>query len=105
MHLDGKRLGILISTSPESAKFKHGIRLARAAIERGVLVYLYCIDEAVHGIGDPELQRLKGEGLKLFACAYAAEKRRFPVSDLAVFSGLTIVSDIIASTDKFVAFN
>ena len=105
MDLAGKKLGVLLSTSPESTKFKHGLQLAKIAVQRGVLVYLYCIDEAIHGVENQELQRLKQEGLKLFACAYAAEKRNLPSSDLAAFSGLTILSDIIGSTDKFISFN
>jgi sulfur relay (sulfurtransferase) complex TusBCD TusD component (DsrE family) len=105
VQLSGKKLGVLLSTSPDNAKFRHGLRLAEAALKRGVLVYVYCIDEAVYGVADPALQALKSDGLKLFACAYAARERNLPISDLAAFSGLTIVSDLISSTDRFVAFN
>ena len=68
-------------------------------------VYLYCIDEAVKGLGDPRLQRLKTDGVKLFACAYGAQRRNIPVSERAAFGGLTILNDLIASTDRFVSFN
>ena len=105
MQLSGKKLGVLLSTSPDNPKFRHGLRLAEAAMKRGLLVYLYCIDEAVHGVGDPELQAMKSDGLKLFACAYAARERNLPISDLAAFSGLTVVSELISSTDRFVSFN
>jgi predicted peroxiredoxin len=81
------------------------VRLAATALDQGVDVYLYCIDDAVRGVGDPELQSLKSRGLKLYACAYGAQRRNLPVNDLAAFAGLTIVSDLIASTDRFVAFN
>lgn len=101
----GRKLGILLSTRPEMAPFRHGLRLAATAIDRGLSVYLYCIDDAVHGVADPELQALKVRGLKLYACAYGAQRRNLPVNDLAAFAGLTVVSDIIASTDRFVAFN
>ena len=74
-------------------------------MKRGILVYLYCIDEAVYGVGDPALQAMKSQGLKLFACAYAARERNLPISDLAAFSGLTVVSDVVSSTDRFVSFN
>lgn len=100
-----RKLGILLSTLPELANFRHGVRLAATALEQGVDVYLYCIDDAVRGVADPELQSLRGRGLKLYACAYGAQRRNLPVNDLAAFAGLTIVSDLIASTDRFVAFN
>jgi predicted peroxiredoxin len=103
--LRGKKLGILLSTRPDHASFRHGLRLAEAGLAQGVDVYLYCIDEAVWGVEDTALQELRAKGLKLYACAYGAEKRRLPRSDQAVFAGLTVVSDLISGTDRFVSFN
>jgi predicted peroxiredoxin len=100
-----RKLGILISTSPEAAGFRHGVRLAEAALASGVDVYLYCIDDAVRGVGNADLQQLKQRGLKLYACAYGAQRRNLPLSELAVFAGLTVVHDLMASTDRFVSFN
>lgn len=105
MSLRGKKLGVLLSTHPDQPGFKHGLALADAALQEGVAVYLYCIDEAVHGIEDPGLQALAARGLKLFACAYAAQRRQLPVNDKATFAGLAVVSDLIAATDRFVSFN
>ena len=45
-----KKLGILVSCDPAHRNFSHAVGLARAAVGRGVQVYLYCIDEAVKGI-------------------------------------------------------
>lgn len=105
MQLTGKKLGLLLSTSPDHPNFQHGIRLAEAALRRGLHVYIYCIDEAVLGLDHPELQSLKDRGMNLFACAYGAHNHGVPVSEQATFSGLTVVSDLIASTDRFVALN
>ena len=105
MTLDGKRIGILLTGSPLAPGFRHGVRLARAALSRGVAVYLYCIDEAVAGVDDVELQALKMNGHKLFACAYAARQRDLPLNDLATFSGLGGLSDLVTGTDRFVAFS
>jgi hypothetical protein len=68
-------------------------------------VYLYCIDEAVAGVDDRALQALQADGLKLYACAYGAHRRQVPLSDRAVFAGLTVVSDLVAATDRFLSFN
>lgn len=105
MALREKKLGLLLSTQPDSRNFRHGVNLAEAALTAGVKVYLYCIDDAVLGLTDPQLQSLKARGLNLYACAYGAQKRNIPASDLAVFSGLTVVSDLIAGTDRFLSFN
>jgi predicted peroxiredoxin len=105
MQFRGKKLGILISCTPNEPNFIHGVRLAEAALAQEVDVYLYCIDEAVPGITNAQLQKLKTNGLKLYACAYGANRRNLPLNDDAVFAGLTVVSDLIASTDRFVSFN
>jgi hypothetical protein len=103
--LRGKKLGVLISCAPEEPGFRHGLRVAEAAIKRGVNVYLYCIDDAVMGVADAELQNLKAAGLNFYACAYGAHKRHLALTDDATFAGLTVVNDIIAGTDRFVSFN
>ena len=105
MSLRGKKLGVLLSTHPDQPGFMHGLCLAEAALNEGVDVYLYCVDDAVHGIGRPQLQSLAARGLKLYACACAAQRSGLPVNDKAVFAGLAVVSDLIAATDRFVSFN
>lgn len=105
MELRGKKLGVLISCAPDQAGFRHGLKVAEAALARGVNVYLYCIDDAVKGVTDPLLQKLKDDGVSLYACAYGAHKRSMPLSSDATFAGLTVVNDIIAGTDRFVSFN
>jgi hypothetical protein len=105
MSLRGKKLGLLLSTRPDTPNFRHGVNLAEAALAAEVKVYLYCIDDAVHGVGDARLQSLKARGLNLYACAYAAQRRNIPVNELAAFAGLSVVSDLIAGTDRFLSFN
>jgi len=105
MTLPGKKLGILLSTSPEHANFSHGVRLAETALANGVEVYLYCIDEAVPGIQDPRIISLKARGVRLFACAYGAHKRNLSLDGTALFAGLTVVADLMADTDRFISFN
>jgi sulfur relay (sulfurtransferase) complex TusBCD TusD component (DsrE family) len=101
----GKKLGLLISASPSHPNFHHGLALARTALNRGMTVYLYCIDDAVTGLANPHLQSLKSEGLHLFACAFAAQKRKLPLNQLATFAGLTMLSELMANTDRFVSLN
>ena len=74
-------------------------------MQQGHDVYLYCTDDAVAGVRDPELQSLRDRGLKLYACAYGAHQRHLPVDDSATYSGLTVVSDLMVATDRFVSFN
>lgn len=100
-----RKIGILISAAPALPAFRHGVRFAKSAAAAGHDVFLYCIDDAVAGVRDPELQALRSQGLRFYACAYGAHQRHIPVDDSATFAGLTVVSDLVASTDRFVSFN
>jgi sulfur relay (sulfurtransferase) complex TusBCD TusD component (DsrE family) len=105
MSLRGKKLGVLISADPDHPNFERGLKLAETALAEGVTVYLYCIDDAVPGVQSPRLKALKERGLKLFACAYGAQRRNLALGDDATFAGLTVVTDLITGTDRFVSFN
>ena len=94
-----------MSSAPGTDSFRHALGLMAAALDSGCDVYAYCIDEAVKGVGRPDVQDLKGRGLKLYACAYGAHRHSVPVDAAAAFAGLTVVSDLIAGTDRFVSFN
>ena len=102
--LAGKKLGVLLTTAPDHANFRPAVALMNAALEAGVRVYLYCIDDAVRAVDTPELQAIKARGASLFGCAYGAHRRKLPVNDLAAWSGLTVLADVVGSTDKFVSF-
>lgn len=105
MTLAGKKLGLLVSAAPQAPGFGHAAALAGAALARGVDVYFYCVDDAVPGVADSRVQTLRQQGLKLYACAYGAHKRGVPLNEDAVFAGLTVVSDLMAGTDRFLSFH
>lgn len=105
MSLRGKKLGVLLSTPPDRPGFQHGLGLAEAALAEGVEVYLYCIDEAVRGLNEPRVQSLAARGLKLYGCAYAAQRRRLPIDEKTNWAGLALLSDLMAATDRMVTFN
>ena len=100
-----RKHGILISVAPTHPNFHHGLQLATAALEAQDEVYLYCLDDAVQGVGDQRLQSLRTQGLRLFACAFAAQRRKLPQNENALYGGLTMLNDVMAATDRFVSFN
>ena len=102
--LKGKKLGVLLTTDPTHANFRPALALMQAAVEAGVRVYLYCIDDGVRAVGAPEIQALKERGISLFGCAYGAHRRHIAVDDTAAWSGLTVLADVVGSTDRFVSF-
>ena len=100
-----RKLGLMVSTAPDHPNAGIAIGLSRAALDRGVDVYLYLIDDAVSAVEGEELQALAARGLKLFVCAYGCQQRRLPLSDKATNCGLVVLTDVINGTDRFVALN
>ena len=47
-----RKLGILLSVSPPHPNFHHALQLATAGLNAQYEVYIYCLDDAVHGLAD-----------------------------------------------------
>jgi len=103
--LTKRKLGLMVSTTPEHPNLQTALGLGGAALERGADVYLYLIDDAVSAVEDSRVQALAERGLKLFVCAYGCQKRRLPLSDKATNCGLVVLTDLINGTDRFLALN
>jgi sulfur relay (sulfurtransferase) complex TusBCD TusD component (DsrE family) len=81
------------------------MKLSEAAIAQGAEVYLYLLDDGVLSIDHPGINELLTQGVKLFCCAYAAQKRNISRSDKAVFGGLFVLSNLLNTCDQCIAFN
>ncbi|UCE18540.1 MAG: DsrE family protein [Gemmatimonadota bacterium] len=103
--ISGKKLGILLSTSPERPDLQTVVKLSQAAVSQGVEVYLYLLDDGILHLNHPGIDELLAGGVKLFCCAYAAQKRNIPRSDKAVFGGLFVLLNLLNTCDQFIAFN
>jgi sulfur relay (sulfurtransferase) complex TusBCD TusD component (DsrE family) len=100
--MKNKKLGIILSTPPEEKNLTTVVSLATEARRQGIGVYLYLIDDGVKHIDQPEIEALKDAGVKLFLCAYGAQRRSIPSSDKAAFGGLVVLSDLIKGCDRFI---
>lgn len=106
--LKGKKLGILLSTPPENPNARTVTRLSEEALDAGVDVYLYLIDEGVKNLHNPPLLKLATSGAKFFVCAYGCQQHNVSTDGYpkeVTFCGLVILSNIITGCDRFLAFN
>jgi hypothetical protein len=101
----GEKVGIMISATAASPSFVQGISAADAALREGAIVYLYLIDGGVEGVNLPAVADVKNAGAHLYACAYSLQRRGLNAPPEATLSGLTILSDIMASANRFESFN
>ncbi len=99
-----RSLGMLIAAPCETPAFRYGIGLAEAAQKAGVQVFLYLLDDAVAAANCRELRVLAEEGVKISACAYAAQRRSMPLFDHVTYGGLSMLNDLILHSDRFVGF-
>jgi len=98
---------VLLSTGPEHPNLATAVGLADAALDHGVELYLYLIDDGVRALDDPRIHVLPARGAKLFVCAYGCQKRRIPLRDADTVHVLRLVvlTDLINGTDRFIALN
>lgn len=94
-------LGILLSATPGSSEFQSGVALAEESQRKGVGVFLYLLDNAVEGA--KEMRGLAEQGVRISACAYAAQRRSLPFCEHVVYGGFSMLNDIIAHSDRFVS--
>jgi len=104
-NLRDRKLGLLLSTDPRHPNLETGLALAEAALDRGVDVYLYLVDDGVRSIDDARIQDLGRRGAKLFVCAYGRQRRRLPLTGDATYCGLVVLADLINGTERFLALN
>lgn len=97
----GKKIGVLLSTAPDTAEFQQALEVMTRAVESGARVFAYGLDDGVCAIADARLQALRARGLVLYGCAYAARRRGLEIDDRAVFAGLGALGDLLAGTDEF----
>jgi hypothetical protein len=100
-----RKIGIMVSAAPASPEFTAGVAAAERALGPGSQVYLYLIDSAVEGISDPRFAEFKSAGGHLYACAYSLQRRGLNPPGAATLSGLTVLSDIMSSTEEFQSYN
>jgi len=106
--IEGKKLGILLSTSPDHPNANTVAQLSRTAQKAKVQVYLYLIDEGVKNLENPIIRELTDSGVKMNVCAYGCQQHRVSTDGYGpevTFCGLVVLSQMVTGCDQFVAFN
>ncbi len=101
----GESIGMLLKSSPASYSFSRGLDLARLALGAEAKVFIYLLDDAVKGVGNPEVVSLGNLGAKISVCSLALEKFGIEVNEMIVPAGLTMMSDILLHSDRQFIFN
>lgn len=100
-----KKLGIMLGTSTESENTHTVIKLARAALDEGVEVSIFLMCDGVYNMNVDALTQLSEQGAKLTLCAHNAEERKLEKKGPILFGSQYDLADIVAESDRFLAFN
>lgn len=101
---DGK-LGFMLATSTESENTRTVIKLAEAALARGLEVSIFLMCDGVYNMKVDSLNALAEQGAKLSLCAHNAEERQLEKKGPILFGSQYDLADIVAQSDRFLAFN
>lgn len=100
-----KKLGILLTTSPESENTHTVIRLTEAALSAGVAVEMFLMCDGVYHLNDPRLAELSAKGAKVVVCAHNAIERKVERKDFVHWGSQHDLATLVKESDRFLSFN
>lgn len=100
-----RKTAVLLIAGPEDENWQAWMPEVRSIMSSGSEMHLYLIDRGVLHMLQNELLDLKSEGLRLYACAYGAARYGVPVTNQAVFCGLTVLSNLLKGCEWLVAIS
>ncbi len=100
-----EKLGILLTTSPESENTHTVIRLAETALAAGKQVEMFLMCDGVYHLNDPRLEELAKKGVKVAVCAQNCLERKVEKKPFAVWGSQYDLALLTKEADKFLSFN
>ncbi|MBI2955044.1 MAG: DsrE family protein [Chloroflexi bacterium] len=99
------KLGILLTTTPESENTHTVVRLAEAALTAGKEVRIFLMCDGVHNTNDARFMSLIEKGAQISLCAYNADQRHVAQKDQVLWGSQYDLAGIVEESDRFIAFN
>lgn len=99
-----QRLGILLTTSPESENTFTVIKLAEAAISSGKDVQIFLMCDGVYNINNKDFISLLDKGASIILCAHNASERSVEKREGINFGSQYDHAYIVNESDRFLSF-
>jgi len=100
-----RKLGILLTTSPEDESTHTVLKLAQAALAAACELEIFLMCDGVYNAQREDFLALVGQGARLSLCALNAQQRSLPRVEGMLFAGQYHLAQIVAECDRFLAFN
>ncbi len=98
------KLGILLTTSPESENTNTVIEISKAARDEGHEVSIFLMYDGVYNVNKKEFAELAGKGVDIAICAFNAEQRKIGKIDGILFGSQYDHACIASDVDRFISF-
>lgn len=98
------KLGILLTTSPESENTNTVIAISKAAREEGHEVSIFLMYDGVYNVNIKEFAALVDKGVDIAICAFNAEQRKIGKVDGILFGSQYDHACIAGDVDRFLSF-
>jgi sulfur relay (sulfurtransferase) complex TusBCD TusD component (DsrE family) len=101
-----EQLGFFLSTSPEHQNTQTVIRLAEAAMRRGIDVSIFIMCDGVHNAFVPTFAALVDQGARLVLCSHNLGERHRPKLEGTIVCGSQYDhAQLVSGVDRYLAFN
>jgi len=98
------KLGILLTTSPESENTNTVIEISKAAREEGHEVSIFLMYDGVYNVNIKDFAELVKKGVDIAICAFNAEQRKISKIDGILFGSQYDHACIANDVDRFISF-
>lgn len=99
-----QKLGILLSTGPQSEDVHTAIRLAEAALHQGKEVRIFLMCDGVYHVHREDLMALETKGAELCLCAHNAQERGVEKREGIIWGSQMDLANLTLECDRFVGF-
>ncbi|MBI4377763.1 MAG: DsrE family protein [Nitrospinae bacterium] len=100
----GKKLGILLTTSPESENTFTVIKLSESALASGKDVHIFLMCDGVYNIHNEDFVSLVNKGASITLCAHNASERHVEEREGINFGSQYDHAHIVNESDRFLSF-
>lgn len=100
-----EKLGILLTTSPESENTHTVIRLTETALADGKQVEIFLMCDGVYHLNDARLEGLTQKGAKVVVCAHNCLERKVERRPFVLWGSQYDLAVLIKESYRFLSFN
>ena len=102
--MSGKSLGILLTTSPQCENSFTVIKIAQAALSKGVEVSIFLMADGIYNCFLVDFLALSNQGARITTCEQSVKDRNVSIDGPATRGSLYDLACLMTQVDRFLSF-